>query len=651
MADNLATLLTPVIDGLLGQGVTSGLIDPLETQVDYVTDGLSNLLEGSLGDLLGGLLGGGTGGGTGDSLLAPVDGAVDTVVSGLNDGVLADLGLGDSLAPVSEAVDGVTDLLDGVLAPVLGSDFAANNPNALDPVDSLVGDVAAPLTDVLSPVVDGLLGAGATGAVIGQVTTQVDYLTDGVAGLLDGSALGGGGGGTGSALLDPADGVVDTVVSGLDDGVLADLGLGGSLAPVSEAVDGVTDLVGGVLAPVLGSDFAANNPNALDPVDSLVGDVTAPLGDALSPVVDGLLGTGATDTVLGQVTTQVDYLTDGVAGLLDGSALGGDLLGGDLLGGDLLAPVTNLLDGVLGDGSGGGTGTALLDPTDAIVGDVVSGLDHGVLGDLGLGDTLAPVTSAVDGVTDLVDGALAPLVGDTFTTQSPNMLDPVDSVVSEVTAGVGSLASPVVDQLLGAGATSGLVGQVDTQVDFVTDGVAHVLGGDLLNGDLLGGDLLGGDVLATVTDLLAGDLLGGDLLGGDLLGGDVLAPVTDLLGGDLLGGDLLAGDLLAPATDLLGGDLLAGDLLGGDLLAPVTDLLGGVAGGAGGAEGAATALAPVTDLLGGLTGSAGSAGSILMPVTDLLGSGILSSVTSVADAGTVGTAATPVNSLLHGLLG
>jgi hypothetical protein len=98
-------------------------------------------------------------------------------------------------------------------------------------------------------------------------------------------------------MLDPGDGLVGGAIGAIDD----TLGLGGALAPVSPLVDGVTDVVDSVLAPLLGSEFTPNDPNEFDPLDNALNNVLDPLGGTLTPIVDGLLGTGVTAGLIHQL--------------------------------------------------------------------------------------------------------------------------------------------------------------------------------------------------------------------------------------------------------------------------------------------------------------------------------------------------------------
>lgn len=311
---------------------------------------------------------------------------------------------------------------------------------------------------------------------------------------------------TGQGLLDPAATLTDKLTDALDSGPLGALGLGSTLQPVDNLVNAVTHAGNGVLAPLLGDNFDANSPNALDPVDDLASQVTDGVGGLLSGVLDPLLGQGATNSLIAPLDNQVDFVTDGLANLLGGGADGG-LLGG-LLGLDAAPP----------------TGDGLLDPAASLVDALTDALDAGLLAGAGLGGVLEPVDALVMTVTDLGNDVLAPLLGDTFTANSPNMLDPLDGLVVQVTDAAGGLLGGLLDPVLGQGAVDGLIAPLNTQVDFLTDGVANLLGAD---GGLLGG-LLGGLPLAgSAVDLPTSALPISSVLSPDSL----LNPVTGLLGG------------------------------------------------------------------------------------------------------------------------
>lgn len=324
----------------------------------------------------------------------------------------------------------------------------------------------------------------------------------------------------GQGLLDPAATLTDNLTDALDNGPLGALGLGSTLQPVDNLVNAVTNAGNGILAPLLGDNFDPNTPNALDPVDNLVGEVTDGVGGLLSGVLDPLLGQGATNTLIAPLENQIDFLTDGLANLLGGGANGGLL--GDLLGLD--ADTTPAGDG-------------LLDPAATLVDELTDALDSGLLAGAGLSGVLEPVDSLVMTVTDLGNDVLAPLLGETFTANNPNALDPVDSLVVQVTDAAGGLLGGLLDPVLGQGAVDSLITPLDTQVDFLTDGVAALLGPD---GGLLGG-LLGGNAGL-------GGLLGGGL---PLAGG---SSAIDLPTSALPISSMLSPDsLLNPVTGLLGG--------------------------------------------------------------------------------------------------
>ncbi len=504
-----------------------------------------------------------------DKLLDPSKDVLDEALGSLDNS----LGLGSALAPVIPITDGATHVVNNVLEPLVGGEFRVDNPNALDPVDGVVASAGGAVAGLLAPVLgqgrSGVMSEGPAGHIVGSVAKQVDYLTDGVVHLVDEVVLG-----------DVVDGLLGgTPVAGLVNGIVGDHGLLGA----GSTVDGLTQGLLGAQGPVGG----------LLGEDGLVGSLLGgglPGTDLLGGVLgeDGLLGGG----LLGGALPGSDLVggllgEDGlVGGLLGGGLPGTDLLGGvlgedGLLGGDLLGgalPGTDLVDGLLGgDGALGGllggvpggggeapSGHLLLSPVNALAGAAAATADGlPVAGELA-GPLLASAPAPVDATVTLVSGALAPVLGASFTADDPNALDPVDGLAASAVGSVGGLASPLVDGVLGAGATNGLLSPVAHQVDFLTDGVANVLGGDLLGGDLLGGGLPG---LDAVGGLLGEDgLLGGGLLSGGLLDGAL--PGTELVDGLLGDGGLLAG-ITAPVTSLVpgagadGGAAPAGGLLQG----------------------------------------------------------------------------------------
>lgn len=138
-------------------------------------------------------------------------------------------------------------------------------------------------------------------------------------------------------------------------------GLGGSLAPVDGLVYSVTDAVNGLVAPLVGVEFFANSPNSLDSVDVLGTDVTGLVQSPLMPVVDTLLGSGTTQTLINPLNLQVDFVSDGLNNLLNGSGLLGGVQSTGA--GGLLEPLTGVLGSFGGVAGGiapaGNTGNSL----------------------------------------------------------------------------------------------------------------------------------------------------------------------------------------------------------------------------------------------------------------------------------------------------
>src|SRR5690606_29868244 len=165
------------------------------------------------------------------------------------------------------------------------------------------------------------------------------------------------------------------------------LGLGGALATAVPTVAGLTDQLNDALSPLVGSEFDPDDPNALDPLDEFGVAVADDVGELLSPVIDELLGSGVTSSVLGPVAGQVDYITDAVSNLLTEGLLSDvvDTLG---LGG--------LLDGLLGESS----------DLSGVLDDVVGpdSLAGGLIEEDGLVDELLEESGLVGGL--LAEGSL-----------------------------------------------------------------------------------------------------------------------------------------------------------------------------------------------------------------------------------------------------
>ena len=161
--------------------------------------------------------------------------------------------------------------------------------------------------------------------------------------------------GAAMGFLDPTATLVDNLTDGLEQ---SPLGLGGALNPLDGLVSTVTDTGNSLLAPIVGVEFGANNPNSLDSVDALVSELTGGLvAVPLSPLLDTAITSGVTGTLLQPLNLQVDFVTDGLTNALGSTGLLG--LGGAVGAGGLLAPLSGLMGGL------GGTG-GLLDPLGAL---------------------------------------------------------------------------------------------------------------------------------------------------------------------------------------------------------------------------------------------------------------------------------------------
>ncbi len=110
--------------------------------------------------------------------------------------------------------------------------------------------------------------------------------------------------------LDPSLVFIDTLTNGLDEGPFQGTGLVALKAPT---VGTATDVLGGLgigLAPLVGTDYAADHPNALDPIDNLVAGTATTFKGAVGGDIDALFGAGTTAVVLAPLGLQSDYLTD-----------------------------------------------------------------------------------------------------------------------------------------------------------------------------------------------------------------------------------------------------------------------------------------------------------------------------------------------------
>ncbi|MES2423287.1 MAG: hypothetical protein V4562_02585 [Pseudomonadota bacterium] len=233
-----------------------GFLDPTATLVDNLTDAL----EGPSG-----------------AAEAPADGAAKAELGGLASG------LGTSLQPVDDLVASVTDAGNGLLAPVVGEEFFADDPNSLDSVDALAADVTGGVVSVpVTPLVDSILGNGVTATLISPADLQVDFVTDGLTNALGSSGLLGVGETAGvGGLLGPLTGMFGSL--GGAGSVLAPVGALGNTATgentpgvvVGSGSEFVENVSGngstpGAIPPISSSTDAASNPSPLAPILSML---------------------------------------------------------------------------------------------------------------------------------------------------------------------------------------------------------------------------------------------------------------------------------------------------------------------------------------------------------------------------------------------
>ncbi len=318
----------------------------------------------------------------------------------------------------------------------------------------------------------------------------------------------------GPGLLEPTNQLVTGLANSINNATQNAPGLSGLLDTVAMTVNAVTDTVNGLTETSTGTDFSVQDPNSLDPIDGLLGQITSALGQG-SALVDPLAGAGTTAAFLGNLQTQIDFVTDGLANLLGDDTRGSSLR--DLLG----LGLTDSDSPVNGDG--------LLDPAAVLVDDLTDGLDDNLLEMLQLSGALDVVDSAVNTVADLGNEILDPLLGDKFAVGNANPFDPLDTLVDTLTDGLGEPLNALLTPLAGNGTTLAVVESLDKQVDYVTDGVNTLLGG-LAGGLGEGGSPLDALPLGGLTSLTS--LL--PLPGGDQANGSPLSALTNLLGG--LGG-------------------------------------------------------------------------------------------------------------------
>lgn len=224
--------------------------------------------------------------------------------------------------------------------------------------------------------------------------------------------------------LDPSILFVDTLTNGLDEGPLHGTGLIALKAPI---VGTATDVLGGLnvgLTPLVGTDYAADHPNGLDPIDNLVGGTATTLKGALGGDIDALFGAGSTAVLLAPLGLQSDYLTDLLSADLDTLGLSGPVGNALAKVESTLAPFNDALVSL--EAQIFTVGAQLGTPGTELLSDIGSGVFG--LGELGGSLLLAlPVGGLVD--TGLASVPALPL-GDTL----GSLLVPISSTASTLFA-------------------------------------------------------------------------------------------------------------------------------------------------------------------------------------------------------------------------
>lgn len=228
-----------------------------------------------------------------------------------------------------------------------------------------------------------------------------------------------------SNLLDPTLVFADTLTDGLDAGPLHGSGLIALNAPIDAVA---SDLLGGLntgLAPLVGTGYAADHPNGLDPIDTLVGGTATTVKSAVGADIDALFGADTTAHLLAPLGLQSDYLTDLLATDLDTLGLSGPV--GKLLATveSTLAPVNATLTGV--ENQVFALGAELGAPGADLLADIGSGKL------LGLGDIAGSLLSAVP-LGDLLDTVLGTLPSVPLADTLGGLLTPISSTASSLFA-------------------------------------------------------------------------------------------------------------------------------------------------------------------------------------------------------------------------
>lgn len=279
--------------------------------------------------------------------LAPVGSLAGTVLGEPTGNVVNQLtnGLSPTVAAVTSTADQLTspllDTVNGVVSPLTGP--LAGENGALAPVTGLVDTVAGGLTDVLGGGLAAspggpLVGANAGGNALTGVSTPdtlvgVNVLpsdTGAVTGQLATAGI--------LSQGNLADVTLPTTAAGVEAGLQPVGNLAGGLlgAQAGAAVDQVTSGVAPVVAAATSAVDGVAAP-LLDTVNTLA--PALPGGDSGSPLAPV---TGVVNSVLGQGTGGAGDVLAPVTGLLNGAVAPATGSGGTT------APVTGLLGGLLG---------------------------------------------------------------------------------------------------------------------------------------------------------------------------------------------------------------------------------------------------------------------------------------------------------------
>jgi hypothetical protein len=332
-----AVVLGPLLDTLVGPGFVQGIIEPLNAQEVYVTNIVANVGFNLLGENLNTVV---AGDGSGSAVFAPVT----DLLSQLDNGTLAKLGLAGPLSPVVEIVDGVLTIAGNVLSPILGG-LEGSPLDALtkalegSPLDALTKGLEGNPLDALTKALEGspldALTKGLEGSPLDALTkalegSPLDALTKG----LEGSPL--------DALTKALEGSpLDALTKGLE---------GSPLDALTKALEGSP--LDALTKGLEGSPLDALT-KALEgsPLDALTKGMEGNPLDALTKALEGspangllaTLGVGSGDPTPGTDVAHAPNLAESRSALLTDHASPVDGLI-TLLGGGTENPLTGLTD-------------------------------------------------------------------------------------------------------------------------------------------------------------------------------------------------------------------------------------------------------------------------------------------------------------------